>query len=86
VAIRKVIFGHSFPNLRKTRPIIHILPSIPVIQNRASPISPGKAAVPTYHQPGAGEGNSTKTERQTGNVLTAAVEIQNLPLYQIRQV
>jgi len=84
--IRKAIFGHPFLNLRKTTPIIPILPNIPVIQNWASSISPGEAATPTYHQHSGCERKSTKTEMQTGNLLTVAVEIQNLPLYQIRHV
>jgi len=67
-AIRNEIFDHPSPNLRKALPVI---PTIPVIQNRASPISPAEAAVPTGHQGRGFQKKSTKAERQTGNALAA---------------
>jgi len=70
-AIRNLIFDHPSPNLRKALPVI---PTIPVIQNRASPISPAEAAVPTCHQRRGFQKKSTKAERQTGNALVAAAE------------
>jgi hypothetical protein len=79
VDTRNVISDHPSPNLRKTLPAISILPAIPIIpspvtQNRASPISPVEAAVPTYHQCLGSQRKSKKAERQTGNALAAAAE------------
>ena len=71
-AIRNIIFDHPSPNLWETLPVIPIIPTIPVTQIRASPISPGEAAVPTYHQCRGFQRKSTKAERQTGNALAAA--------------
>jgi hypothetical protein len=79
VATRNVISDHPSPNLWKTLPAIPILPAIriilaPVTHNRASPISPVQAAVPTYHLRHGSQRKPTKAERQTGNGLAAAAE------------
>jgi len=73
VAIRNVISDHPSPNLLKTLPAIPITPA-PVIQNRASPISPAEAAGPTYHQRRGFQRKPTKAERQTGFSPAVAAE------------
>jgi len=75
-AIRNVISEHPSPNLRKTLLAIPIILA-PVIQNRASPISPAEAAGPTNHQRGGFQMKPTKAERQTGNAPAAPVETTN---------
>ena len=73
-AISKSIFDHPSTNLRKALPVI---PTSPVIQNPASPISPAEAAVPTYHQHRGFQKKSIKAEWQTSNALAAAAETTN---------
>jgi hypothetical protein len=74
VAIRNEIIDHPSPNLQNTGPVIRMIPTIPVIQNRASPIRSVGAALPTYHQRRGFQRKSTKAKRQTGNALSAVAE------------
>jgi hypothetical protein len=71
--IRNIISDHPSPNLRKRLPATPVTPA-PVIQNRASPISPAEAAGPIYHQRHDFQRKTTKAERQTGNAPTVAAE------------
>ena len=72
--LRNVIFNHPSPNLQKSLPVIPLIPTIPVFQNRASPISPVEAVVPTSHQRRGFQRKSMKAKRQAGNALALAVE------------
>jgi len=71
--IRNVNSDNPSPNLRKTLLAIAIPPA-PVIQNRASPMSPEEAARSTYHQRHGFEWMSTKAKRQTCTALAVAAE------------
>lgn len=70
--MRNVILNHLSPDLRKTLPVIPILPTTLAIENRASPISPVEAAVPTNHQCRGYERKSMNAESRTGNALAMA--------------
>jgi len=68
------ISAHSSLYLPKTLLAIPIIPTILVIQHRASPSTLIEAAVPTYHQHLGFQRKSTKAERPTGTAVAAAAE------------